>query len=144
MIERLKVGIILNYSTKWMGGIIYILNFIRTMNKLPDSDKPEILLFYNKELVDTPPTNTTDMAELAASGYHDSTRLASGDDEIQISICATNRQSITEWIDRYMDHLAKVRNLVTQKDDNELKEFFKQARETREHWLKNEGRRFLK
>jgi glycosyltransferase involved in cell wall biosynthesis len=50
MAKRTKIGILLNYSTKWMGGIIYILNFIRTMDKLPDDEKPEITLFYNKNL----------------------------------------------------------------------------------------------
>jgi len=50
MSERIRLGVILNYSTKWMGGIIYILNLIRTMNRLPDEQKPQITLFYNKNL----------------------------------------------------------------------------------------------
>jgi len=85
-----------------------------------------------------------DMAKLAASGYHDSTRLASGDDEIQVNICATNRDFIAKWIDRYIEHLMKSRDFIVQADDVNLRQFFHHAREVRENWLKNEGRRFRK
>lgn len=85
-----------------------------------------------------------DMAKLAASGYHDSTRLASGDDEIQMSICATNRHLISEWIDRYIENLAKSRDYIMQADDTKLRQFFHQARKVRENWLENEGSRFRK
>jgi glycosyltransferase involved in cell wall biosynthesis len=50
MAKKTRIGILLNYSTKWMGGIIYILNFIRAMDKLPDDEKPEITLFYKEDL----------------------------------------------------------------------------------------------
>ncbi len=48
--KRLKLGIIFNFNPSWMGGIIYILNLIRTLNFLDDSDKPEIVLFYRQDL----------------------------------------------------------------------------------------------
>jgi len=45
--ERKRIGIIFNFSTGWLGGIIYILNIVKTLNFLEDEDKPEIFLFYN-------------------------------------------------------------------------------------------------
>lgn len=48
--KRLKLGIIFNFNPSWMGGIIYILNLIRTLDFLDDKDKPEIFLFYRPEL----------------------------------------------------------------------------------------------
>jgi len=48
--DRLKLGIIFNFNPVWMGGIIYILNLIRTLNFLDDEEKPEIYLFYRDDL----------------------------------------------------------------------------------------------
>lgn len=49
--ERLKLGILLNFSGNWLGGVYYILNIIRSLNYLEiDSDKPEVFLFYNPDL----------------------------------------------------------------------------------------------
>ncbi len=85
-----------------------------------------------------------DMSKLAASGYRDTTRLASGDAKIQMGICATNRRPIIEWIDSFIKQLEESREMILQNDDDQLRAFFQQTRETREHWLKNEGHRFLK
>jgi glycosyltransferase involved in cell wall biosynthesis len=49
-IRRLRIGIIFNFSPKWMGGIIYILNLIKTLDFLNDEDKPNIILFYRTDL----------------------------------------------------------------------------------------------
>jgi glycosyltransferase involved in cell wall biosynthesis len=48
--KRLKLGIIFNFSSQWMGGIIYIINFIKTLNFLDDKEKPEIYIFYRPDL----------------------------------------------------------------------------------------------
>lgn len=47
---RFRIGIIFNFKSTWMGGIIYILNLIRTLNYLDDTDKPHLLVFYRKDL----------------------------------------------------------------------------------------------
>jgi len=47
---RKKIGILYHFSTKWMGGVIYTLNIIKTLNFLEDEKKPEIYLFYNPNL----------------------------------------------------------------------------------------------
>ena len=48
--KRIKLGIIFNFNPSWMGGIIYILNLIKTLDFLDDDDKPEIFLFYRSDL----------------------------------------------------------------------------------------------
>jgi len=48
--KRLKLGIIFKFSPSWMGGVIYVINLVKALNRLPDSDKPEIFLFYRPEL----------------------------------------------------------------------------------------------
>jgi len=50
MDNRLKLGILLNFSSKWMGGIIYIINLVKTLDFLDENKKPEVLLFYNPQL----------------------------------------------------------------------------------------------
>jgi glycosyltransferase involved in cell wall biosynthesis len=49
-IKRLKLGILFYFSSQWMGGIIYIINVVKTLNFLDDNEKPEIFLFYNPDL----------------------------------------------------------------------------------------------
>jgi len=48
--KRLRLGIIFNFSPQWMGGIIYVVNLVKTLDHLDDKDKPEIFLFYNPNL----------------------------------------------------------------------------------------------
>ncbi len=48
--KRLKLGIIFNFRSGWMGGIIYILNVIKVLDFLDDEEKPEITLFYRSDL----------------------------------------------------------------------------------------------
>ncbi len=48
--ERKRLGIVFNFNPIWMGGIIYILNLIRTLDFLDDEEKPEIILFYRQDL----------------------------------------------------------------------------------------------
>jgi glycosyltransferase involved in cell wall biosynthesis len=49
--ERLKLGIIFNFSPNWLGGIFYIINVVKTLDFLEDEDKPEITLFYSPGLL---------------------------------------------------------------------------------------------
>lgn len=49
-IIRHKIGILFNFSPNWMGGVVYLLNLIKTLNFLDDEDKPEIIIFYRSDL----------------------------------------------------------------------------------------------
>jgi len=78
------------------------------------------------------------MAELAATGYRDSTRLASGSPELNRDICFTNQTAIIDWLNRYIEELWKYRSLVLERDPA-LEELLRHARDIRQRWLENEG-----
>ncbi len=48
--SRLKLGVMFNFDPSWMGGIIYIINIVKTLKFLDDDKKPEITLFYKPNL----------------------------------------------------------------------------------------------
>ena len=50
MATRKKIGILFNFSPKWLGGVIYVLNAIKVLNFLEEQDKPMIFVFYNPNL----------------------------------------------------------------------------------------------
>ena len=79
------------------------------------------------------------MAKLAASGYRDISRLASGDPEMNRDICLTNRDEIASWIDRYIEELKGFRELVIEGDSQGLMRALESAREARGKWLHEGG-----
>ena len=84
-----------------------------------------------------------EMAGLAASGFRDLTRLASGDPRMSRDICLTNRDPILHWIDDYIEEMRALRCLVSEGgvkgdggESEKLEEAFIRAREEREGWLR--------
>jgi prephenate dehydrogenase len=75
------------------------------------------------------------MAKLAASGYRDTTRLASGDPRMSRDICLTNKKPILDAIDNYIHSLNELRHLVSDGDER-IEDHFIRAREAREDWLR--------
>ncbi len=47
--NRFRIGIIFNFTRGWLGGFYYYQNIINAINFLEDDQKPEIIIFYNKE-----------------------------------------------------------------------------------------------
>ncbi len=81
-------------------------------------------------------TSWSKMSQLAASGYHDFTRLASGSPEVNAHICLSNREAIVNWIDKFSQELERYRQLVTQ-GDKHLEQSFTDANKARQEWLNN-------
>ena len=82
--------------------------------------------------------NWEDIAQLAATGYEDISRLASGDPIMHRDICVSNPEPIVAWIDAYIRELYQVRQLLTEEngpDIDAVQEFFEQAAEARARWL---------
>jgi prephenate dehydrogenase len=75
------------------------------------------------------------MSKLAASGYHDLTRLASGSPEVNSHICLSNQDAIVGWIDRFDQELKRYRQLVA-KGDKRLEQALAEAGKARQEWLK--------
>jgi prephenate dehydrogenase len=76
------------------------------------------------------------MSKLAASGYHDLTRLASGSPEVNSHICLSNQEAIVNWIDKFSQELERYRQLVA-KGDKRLEQALTEANKARQEWLNN-------
>jgi prephenate dehydrogenase len=75
------------------------------------------------------------MAKLAASGYRDVTRLASGNPAMHTQICLSNQEALPAWIDTFIQQLQELRTLVAN-GDTALENKFTSAFEERNEWLK--------
>jgi prephenate dehydrogenase len=71
---------------------------------------------------------------LGASGFRDTTRLASGSPLMARDICLTNAGPITTALDAYIETLQSLRTLITEKNGPGLLARFAAAREARDHW----------
>jgi prephenate dehydrogenase len=76
-----------------------------------------------------------EMAPLAATGFRDVSRLASGDPEMHRDICITNRVALSRWLDDAARLLLDLRDQVEAGDSDKLLALFERAREAREGWL---------
>jgi prephenate dehydrogenase len=76
------------------------------------------------------------MSKLAAAGYHDLTRLASGNPEVNAHICISNKEAIVDWIGKFSQELERYRQLVAE-GDKRLEQAFTDANKARQEWLNN-------
>jgi len=76
------------------------------------------------------------MSKLAASGYHDLTRLASGNPEVNSHICLSNKEAIVNWMDKFSQELERYRQLVAE-GDKRLEQALTEANKARQEWLNN-------
>ena len=74
------------------------------------------------------------MSKLAASGYHDLGRLASGNPEVNTHICLSNKEAIVNWIDKFSQELERYRQLVAD-GDKRLEQALTEANKARQEWL---------
>ena len=77
------------------------------------------------------------LSSLAASGYRDTTRLASGSPRMGRDICFTNKAWLLFWLDQF---LAQVQGLREDLEKDTLEVSLAQARQAREAWLQGRGR----
>lgn len=76
-----------------------------------------------------------EMSPLAASGYRDISRLASGDPIMHHDICITNAPNVIRWIDQFSEELRKFRRLIEDGESDALLKAFEAAKEARDRWL---------
>jgi prephenate dehydrogenase len=84
-----------------------------------------------------------DMKFLTAGGFRDVSRLAAGSPEMHRDITATNRESVTRWVDMCIDELQHVRSLIaanSDEADETLLARFREARDARADWATAERR----
>lgn len=78
-----------------------------------------------------------DIAPLAAGGFRDTTRLASGDPRMGHDICATNAEGVVHWIDRLIDELGRYKTMI-QSDRKALFRAFSEAQLQRDAFILGE------
>ncbi len=79
-----------------------------------------------------------DAAMLAASGFRDMTRLASGSPEVYRDVCLTNSEALTRWLSEYIRDLSIFRDQLAAHDSN-LIQTFTRAQQLCEQWLPARG-----
>jgi prephenate dehydrogenase len=71
------------------------------------------------------------LLRLAAGGFRDMTRIASGRPDIWIDICRQNNEAIVRTLDRFIDELSIVRDIVKNNDGEQLINRLDRARRAR-------------
>jgi prephenate dehydrogenase len=95
-----------------------------------------ILLSAALVSITTKNSSWSKMSKLAASGYHDLTRLASGSPEVNAHVCLSNKEAIVNWIDKFSQELERYRQLVAG-GDKRLEQAFAEVNKARQEWLNN-------
>ena len=78
-----------------------------------------------------------EISKLAANGFRDVSRLASGNPEMSRDICLTNQEGIVHWIDQFIIELIAFKGLVQEGGEKPLGRVFDDAWEARDRWLQN-------
>ena len=71
------------------------------------------------------------LLRLAAGGFRDMTRIASGRPEIWLDICQQNREAIVRTLDKFIDELSVMRDVVKNNDREMLLQRLERARRGR-------------
>jgi prephenate dehydrogenase len=76
--------------------------------------------------------------ELAAGGFRDTTRVASGDPEMSVDMCRANSPMILASLDAYIQTLGSLRTQIANRDVA-LEDSFASAKRSRDDWLRERG-----
>ncbi len=78
-----------------------------------------------------------ELAQLASSGFRDTTRLASGSPEMAHDIVQTNRENLVHWIDRFEAELERFKELIQTAETEQLLELFARPQLERDNYMMN-------
>lgn len=80
-----------------------------------------------------------EQAALCATGFRDTTRIASGSPEMWRDIAVANRQFLAKDLEQFMGELRALHKLIRRGDEKALSRFFEQAKERRDAWCGRNG-----
>jgi prephenate dehydrogenase len=83
------------------------------------------------------PANPKNQATLCASGFRDTTRIASGSPEMWRDIALANRKSLAKSLDEFSSELQKFRRALKTADWKTIARIFETAKGRRDHWCAN-------
>jgi prephenate dehydrogenase len=121
--------------TKKLGAIPFFIDAQEHDNLVAGISHLPMLLSAALVSLTTQNPSWAKMSKLAASGYHDLTRLASGNPEVNSQICFSNQEAIIDWIDKLSRELERYRQLVA-KGDKRLEQALTEVNKARQEWLK--------
>jgi prephenate dehydrogenase len=78
-----------------------------------------------------------ELAQLASSGFRDTTRLASGSVQMSHDISMTNRDNLLHWIDRFQQELSRFREAVASGESAAVMEAFGRSQLERDNYMLN-------
>ena len=80
------------------------------------------------------PNHPKEQAMLCATGFRDTTRIASGSPEMWRDIAVANRENLSRVIGAFIDGLQQFREALEKGDSKAIEEFFIQGKERRDRW----------
>lgn len=80
------------------------------------------------------PALPLEQAKLCATGFRDTTRIASGSPEMWRDIAIANRRHLGRALDVFIKDLQRVRRALNSSDSKALIRFFEQAKQRRDGW----------
>ena len=80
------------------------------------------------------PSRSKSQAALCATGFRDTTRVASGSPEMWRDIAQANRRNLGQALDEFIGELQRVRALLNEGDGAPLQKFFETAKARRDKW----------
>jgi prephenate dehydrogenase len=119
---------------KKLGAVPFFINAQEHDNLVAGISHLPMLLSAALVSLTTKNTSWSKMSKLAASGYYDLTRLASGNPEVNAHICLSNKEAIVSWVDEFSKELERYRQLVAG-GDKRLEQAFTDANKARQEWL---------
>ena len=80
------------------------------------------------------PVLSKTQASLCATGFRDTTRIASGSPEMWRDIALANRQNLSRVLGVFIEDLQEFRWALERQDVKAIEEFFAKAKQRRDHW----------
>jgi prephenate dehydrogenase len=80
------------------------------------------------------PAHPKEQALLCATGFRDTTRVASGSPEMWRDIALANQRQLSQVLSVYIERLRSLQAAIDQGDSAALESFLRQAKERRDHW----------
>ena len=80
------------------------------------------------------PANSKTQSALCATGFRDTTRIASGSPEMWRDIALANRKNISRSVDAFVAELKKFQSALKSGDAKAVEKIFATAKQRRDHW----------
>ena len=81
-------------------------------------------------------SNNKGSENYTGGGFKDFSRIASSNEKMWSDICQNNKNEIIKHLDNYQQELNKIRQLIQDDKKDDYQDYFKNAKDNRNSWLK--------